>query len=428
MSFLKGIKSDENKTKKHVQIENTIITSTPVKANARDEKIEEEDFEIRLQGLKKKVSDTLTFLHQERNDFLPQEDIIIPSRKDDHVSMHIDLDSIKKDNRKIFNLDNVHVVAENEVSEIVKQAEDAVNEIKSDENLLTLGLPGSDVLKRDDATNNELQLKSEEAFKFLENESCSPIPIQRDFESDRVDVIDSNKIVNFKIPDSPTTKIPVPKPRQNQQQNNKNVETIFNEDPTSPTDPDILSKIPVPSKGKMKTIKKHSKDPLKEFVNLSKDVNWDETDDVENVVKTNDPIVKTTVTRITSVVSPEATKSKIPILHTETLSPKELSEKFDLGQKSKIPVLHADNTRLTSPDSIKSFDSNLVSPSSDAKYSMKSSTVDSDSETDSRRSPPLKGILKKTSFRTVGSSSGSDIALHEPGAESSEDESGAYVS
>jgi hypothetical protein len=36
--------------------------------------------------LKMNVNDTLTFLHQERNDFLPEEDIIIPSRKDDHIS------------------------------------------------------------------------------------------------------------------------------------------------------------------------------------------------------------------------------------------------------------------------------------------------------------------------------------------------------
>lgn len=446
---------------------NVVTSSTPVKqVDVVTVKSDEDDFQLRLEGLKKNVNDTLTFLHQERNDFLPKDDIIIPLRKSDHVSMDIDLDSIKKDNNNkkgvlFLDIDNVQSIAENEVTEIVKQAEDVVNkEIESETDLP--GLRESDVddviaRKNLNATSNELllQLKSEEAFRFLENESYSPIATPNDFglddaDNNRMDVIDSNRVVNFKMPDSPT-KIPVPKPRQNQQQSNKNIDS---DDPMSPSDADILSKIPVPSKGKMKTIKKHSKDPLKEFVNLSKDVNWDETDDVV-VIETHqatDPIVKTTVTRITNVPSssssssPEATRSKIPILQTETLTSKELLEKFDLTQKtsplnsSKIPVLlqqqqsggggdNNNGTRLllTSPDSIKSFDSNLISPSSDAKYSMKSSTIDSDSETDSRRSsPPLKGILKKASFRTIGSSSGSDIALHEPGAESSEDESGAY--
>lgn len=418
MSFLKGNKSDASNSQKFVRTEQSVTTSTPVKT----ETTTQDDFENRLQGLKKKVSDTLTFLHQERNDFLPQEDIIIPTRKDDHVSMHIDLGSIKKESKR--NLNDVHRVASNEVSDIVKKAEDTVNDLKSD--LVSLKKES----RKHSDINKELQLRSEEAFKFLENEASSPICAKKDYDSDQVDVIDSNKIVNFKTPDSPT-KIPVAKPRQQPQQS-KNVDHVLNENRSgSPTECDLLSKIPVSSKGKMKTIKKHSKDPLKEFVQLSKDVNWDETDAVETAIQTADPIVKTTVTRITPIPSPEATKSKIPILHTEALSPKELSEKFDLNQKSdrsKIPIIHHETTRITSPDSIKSFDSNLVSPSSEAKYSVKSSTVDSDSETDSRRSPPLKGILKKTPFRTVGSSSGSDVALHEPGAESSEDESGAYLS
>lgn len=413
---MKGIKSDPNDSQKLIRTEKSFTTSTPFKY----ERTQEEDFDSRLQELKKKVNDTLTFLHQERNDFLPKDDIIIPTRKDDHVSMHIDLNSIKKDNKK--NLDNLHLVAEKEVSKIVKKAEDTVNNVTKRKSVSF-----DDCNKIINDLPNKEEFQSEEAFKFLENEESSPIFLQNDFNP--MDVIDSNKICNFQIPDSPT-KIPIAKPRQiDQKQSTKNIESSFEDSGRlSPTEADILSKIPVSSSkgGKMKTIKKHSKDPLKEFVNLSKDVNWDETDDVLTITN-NDPIVKTTVTRITTIASPEATRSKIPILHTETLTPKELSEKFDLSQKSKIPILHNETiTRITSPDSVKSFDSNLISPNSDTKFSVKSSTNDSDSETDSRRSPPLKGILKKTSFRTVGSSSGSDVALHEAGAESSEDESGAY--
>lgn len=432
-----------------IQQEILASTSTPIKSETI-----QEDFENRRQHLKQKVSDTLTFLHQERNDFLPLEDIIIPSRKDDHVSKEIDLDSIRKETKKPDEIAKVQNIAESEVSVVIKKAEDVVNELKisSAELQNKVAELGEDFdFIKTDITNeienntnkilnelsgektildnsNDLQLKSEEVFRFLENEASSPITSWKpDFDlsinliPEKHSFADSNKVVTFQSPESPT-KIPVAKPRQLESKHKEKEDFYLGDITVSPTDSEILSKIPVSSKGKIKTIKKHSKDPLKEFVTLSKDVNWDDAD--TEVVVTSDPIVKTTVTRITSVASPEATRSKIPVLHTEALSPKELSEKFDLSQKSKIPVLQSESTRMTSPDSIKSYDSNLVSPASDARYSNKSSTLDSDSETDSRRSPPLKGILKKTAFRTVGSSSGSDVALHEAGAESSDDESG----
>lgn len=449
MSFSKGNTLKPTSADMFIQQEILASTSTPDKRQTIHE-----DFENRLQHLKQKVSDTLTFLHQERNDFLPQEDIIIPSRKDDHVSKEIDLDSIRKEAKKPEEIAKVQNIAESEVSVVIKRAEDVVNELKTssadltnkvaeisqdldfikteftneienDTNKILNELSGEKAILDN---SNDLQLKSEEVFKFLENEASSPTtPLKPDFDlsidltPEKHSFADSNKVVTFQSPESPT-KIPIAKPRQLESKQ-KEKDFYLGDITVSPTDSELLSKIPVSSKGKVKTIKKHSKDPLKEFVTLSKDVNWDDAD--TEVVVTSDPIVKTTVTRITSVASPEATRSKIPVLHTEALSPKELSEKFDLSQKSKIPVLQSETTtRMTSPDSIKSYDSNLVSPASDARYSNKSSTLDSDSETDSRRSPPLKGILKKTAFRTVGSSSGSDVALHEAGAESSDDESG----
>lgn len=204
----------------------------------------------------------------------------------------------------------------------------------------------------------------------------------------------------------------------------------------------------------MKTIKKHSKDPLKEFANISKDIDW-EKDDEETVatkiiktVTTTDPIVKTTVTRITSEGIPEGSKSKIPVLANEAgiLRDETRIEEFDAQDtpKSKIPVLKTESMIISSPDTIytekiiqspnttrvvETTTTTIVSP-----ISRTSTTVDSDSEDDSRReSPPLKSILKKTTQHQpqhhpgnpVGSSSGSDIALHEEGAELSSD-SGMY--
>ncbi|KAJ8977879.1 hypothetical protein NQ317_016149 [Molorchus minor] len=191
--------------------------------------------------------------------------------------------------------------------------------------------------------------------------------------------------------------------------------------------------------GKVKTIKKHSKDPLKEFVTLSKDVNWDDDEETDKIISTvtTDPIVKTTVTRITTENSPEQTKSKIPVLNTQSLSPTEMTERYDIevSPNSKIPVLKTESTRITSPetthvertiispDSTKLIETTTTIMSPGSRMSTKSSTIDSDSDDDSRRSPPLKGILKKTTIRTIGSSSGSDVALHEEGAELSEDDS-----
>lgn len=108
------------------------------------------------------------------------------------------------------------------------------------------------------------------------------------------------------------------------------------------------------------------------------------------------------------------------------MSPAKLAENYEVSAKSKIPVLVTETTRIVSPEM-------LASPGSETKSSMKSSSLESDSDSDScgRTPPPLKGILKKTAAapRTVGSSSGSDVALHEEGSELSDDESGkhAYV-
>lgn len=339
-----------------------------------------EDFESRLESLKKNVGDTLTFLHQERNDFLPEEDVIIPSRKDDHVSRNIDLDSIKNKNKKSeddhqqkrenddllynrhketsepleieetvdesiiednFTSDNfeeqvVKETAETEVSKVIEKAEQVVN------NDLRSPSASANFIENEsnnaqipfDRQNSSIR-KTEEAFEFLEDEFVGSEP--------------SHAVVVKMEAKTIKSGIPVSKAKGKERR----------------PSPDRLSKIPVSSKSKVKTIKKHSKDPLKEFVKLAQEVDWDEDN------------------------KDQSTKSKIPVFVTE---------------------------------SVGEIDPNLVSPVSDTK----SSTLDSDSDTDSRRSSPqLKGILKKTTFKTVGSSSGSDVALHEAGGgESTDDESG----
>lgn len=517
-----------------------VLQDKEVISPASTEEVIEEPFVDPIAILKKNVSDTLTFLHQERNDFLPEEDIIIPSRKHDHISQEIDLNCINlkpprrstsdyddsfqdnidthydvniiqdvdpfieysNKNYDVQNVlqndvklldDNLRSVVESEVTEVIKQAEHVVNnklnslnnsvEDKSnkvirfqEEILENLDNKVDSTKETADSIFDELktttedsldnleslkddsisaaQEKSEEAFKFLENEVSSsnvstPLEDSLSFIQREVDSTFSNedpsKIVSFSnapvSPKSPRSNIPIPKVRKSLEKE-KDIDVLFNEersDSISPTDSELLSKIPVAMKvGKVKTIKKHSKDPLKEFVTLSKDVNWDDDEETTKIIRTvtSDPIVKTTVTRITSENLPEHVKSKIPVLQTESLSPSEMTERYDIevSPKSKIPVLKTETTRIISPEGV---EKDIVSPDSTriiettttivspgSRVSTKSSTIDSDSDDDSRRSPPLKGILKKTSVRTIGSSSGSDVALHEEGAELSDDDSG----
>ncbi|CAG9856109.1 unnamed protein product [Phyllotreta striolata] len=389
----------ENETKGSRTRDEGVHTSTPKRF-----RIEEDP----IATLKRHVHDTLTFLHQERNDFLPEDDVIIPSRKDDHISRRIDLDSIPT--RRSTGDESFHEMVEREVDEVISEAEEVVNSRLSNSDTLydvsgRLLTNNRDVaedkdsifedvktITEDSLDNLEslkedsisvIQEKSEEAFRFLENEASSPIVGKREPEfSSGEDTLleDSSK-------KTPKSSIPVARPRKSVEIKEKETEGEAE-----------LSKIPVIKGGKIKTIKKHSKDPLKEFVTLSKDVNWDDDDEtakiIETVTTTADPIVKTTVTRITT----ETTHNPPDALNLSDASP-----------RSKIPVLRTESTRITSPADA------VQSPGS------KVSTIDSESDDDSRRSP-LKGILKKPA-RTVGSSSGSDVALHEEGAELSEDES-----
>lgn len=263
------------------------------------------------------MHDTLTFLHQERNDFLPDEDVIIPSRKDDHLSPKIDLEPIKKKQVQIsFEFEDetppkiklepakkkqvkiviepkeehVRSVAVNEVSDVIKRAENVVNDIREATNDIQYcqSLNNNANLTRQDSII-KAQQKSEEAFRFLENEATSPVGVK--FE-------ESVTFIQNEESESVKSSIPVAKPRQ-KLEGEKDIDFILAEieRPLSPVESELFSKIPVSGgKGKVKTIKKHSKDPLKEFVKLSQDVDWDGDG-------CTDPIVKTITTRITTVTT-----------------------------------------------------------------------------------------------------------------------------
>lgn len=449
-----------------------LITSTPVKTCPDFVEPVVDPIEI----LKKNVSDTLSFLHQERNDFLPEDDIIIPSRKDDHVSKEIDLESINfKKKNESFNVDvepedslqnisnseaaveeDLRDIVENEVADVIKVAEEVVNDIKQKE---YSGNDNANYLEdsKDDSIV-KAQQKSEEAFKFLENEASSPLVNKTPIFEETANFVlrekecyspeSELKSVSFEStsPKSPSKSgIPISKSKQKEPE-----QVNGGRDVASPTESDLLSKIPVSAKGKVKTIKKHSKDPLKEFVKLSQDVNWDDDESFAIETTQTDPIVKTTVTRITTEETPEdgfqkivttetteTVKSKIPVLHQELPGQHDLlTDKNNQSAKSKIPILVTETTRIVSPEittvertiisptSTQVIETSIVSPGS--KVSTKSSTIDSDSD-DSRQSPQLQEISKKNNVRTVGSSSGSDVALHEAGAELSDDDSGKFL-
>lgn len=410
---------------------------------------------------------------------MPEDDIIIPSRKDDHVSKKIDLESINfKKKNESFNVDlesedslqnisnseaavdenDLRDIVENEVADVIKVAEDVVNDIKKKE---YSGNDNANYLEdsKDDSIV-KAQQKSEEAFKFLESEASSPLVNKiPSFEETANFVLREKecyspepepKSVSFEStsPKSASKSgIPISKSKQRETQPDQ---INGGRDVASPTESDLLSKIPVSAKGKVKTIKKHSKDPLKEFVKLSQDVNWDDDESFTVETTQTDPIVKTTVTRITTeeipedgfekIITTESTEtvtSKIPVLHQELpIQHDSLTDKNNQSSKSKIPILVTETTRIVSPEvttvertiisptSTQVIETSIVSPGS--RVSTKSSTIDSDSD-DSRQSPQMQEISKKNNVRTVGSSSGSDVALHEAGAELSDDDSGKFA-
>lgn len=281
--------------------------------------------------------------------------------------------------------------------------------------------------------------KSEEAFSFLEHEE-DVIPLKQDYDNNDLFINKETELYNQNYElinnvsnekdkiETPTKKsknksnIPKLKSKEKYLKDEKDVDVVLSqteEENLSLGESDILSRIPVASNKQMKvkTIKKHSKDPLKDFVKMvNADGNWDEMklSDTnlyeQKTYTTTEPDGTTTTTKIEYSTSPEVTKTTT--IEYSTNSPKthkktyELSESNNVSPKSKIPVLMNEVSKTSSPtESHKDI-------------------VDSDSDTDSRQSPPLKGILKKSSMRTLGSSSGSDIALHEAGGELSDDDTG----
>ncbi|XP_050296421.1 ankyrin-3-like isoform X1 [Anthonomus grandis grandis] len=455
-----------------------------------------------IEILKKNVNDTLTFLHQERNDFLPLEDCDIPPRKNDHISSQIDLEYIslktpkknqepslaeKEQTEKINSLDavddfvddreetpmkttnsidnvgdfvndreetpvktirfeitddqrndtkfvtltdsseakesdnNIRNLAEKEIHSLIVEAENVVYDMRQNAQDKNAEEPAEDSLDNlESLKDDSLQEKSEEVFRFLDNEASSPLllksqdefHIQKEAEvgSEESSISESHTAGSV----SPVkSSIPLSKGRKGKDKRRKGKSSRSEEErnqtwetePKSLAEDELSSKIPISKSTKVKTIKKHSKDPLKEFANISKDIDWEKDDEatvttkIIKTVTTSDPIVKTTITRIT----PEKSK----ITNRETKSPDSATKDHE---KSKIPVLKTESL--------------VIAAQKDHN--------ESDSEEESQRSPPLKGILKKPAqhegmiANPIGSSSGSDIALHEEGAELSSDSEDFY--
>lgn len=237
-----------------------LVTSTPRKSQTCADPIA---------VLKKHVSDTLTFLHQERNDFLPDDDIIIPKRKDDHVAKEIDLECINlKTPRKTreFSFEevggktkvnfqepdletSVRDVAEQEIEEVIKQAEEVVNEQQLKEEIKFHVEERVDSIFDDVRTNTEdsldnleslkddsisaIQEKSEEAFRFLENEASSPLMhskpneedsvsfLQREIEEESYSSMSESQSGDSLSPISPRSSIPLSKGRKGKEKKKK---------------------------------------------------------------------------------------------------------------------------------------------------------------------------------------------------------------
>lgn len=360
-----------------------------------------------ISDLKQKIGDTLSFLHQERNDFLPNDEIALPLTNTEAALNTATI--VSSTPHKTHENDSNFTQVQNEIPSLGDKLADAANE-------------QANILNRtiDDSCSILLK-KSEEAFSFLEHEddkSLSPIieiPTKNHFELPLSPIIENNtnhvkfdsSIGNGAIGDGDKSKSAIPKLKQNKKEkylkDEKDVDLLLSQEEDSslsPSESDLLSRIPVAASKnvKVKTIKKHSKDPLKEFVKLvNADGTWDET----KLVEGGGPATIYEQTTITTCTS--STGDPVVVQHTTEINNAATSP------KSKIPVL---------------MEATKLSPTQESKRERE--IVDSDSDTDSRQSPPLRGILKKSSMRTLGSSSGSDIALHEAGGELSDDDTGNF--
>lgn len=316
--------------------------------------------------------------------------------------------------------DYVPEKCEEDSSDMLKNVKDTANEIIAD----VIREAENASANLDDSLKIAVK-KSEEAFSFLEQEDDTT-PIRTDFDSnilfiqketedyvpeEKTDTNESQKSVQFETQVITKNKSNIPKLvfKEKYLTDEKDVDVLLSQtEDISTQESDILSRIPIASKPmKVKTIKKHSKDPLKEFVKMvNADSNWDDQKIDTNIYEqtthtTTDSDGVTTTTTIEYASSPEKSRTTTIEYSTNSVDTNNASP----SPRSKIPVLIND--------------SKVSSPSESQK-----DIIDSDSDTDSRQSPPLQGILKKSSMRTLGSSSGSDIALHEAGGELSDDDTG----
>lgn len=317
---------------------------------------------------------------------------------------------------------------ENVSKEFLSTIKEAANEVVDD----VISEAENVSLNLDDSLHLAVK-KSEEAFSFLEHEEHEPVTPVKEFDNDmlireEMEIFSDNKdvnnipvetisIVTTKVSTKNKSNIPKLRNKEKYLKDEKDIDVVLGDDDNlTPSETDILSRIPVATTNKpikVKTIKKHSKDPLKDFAKMihADGGNWDES-------KFNDSTMSEQTTYTSTKTEPDGTVTTTTTIEYSTGPEiKETTIQFDCNDKpleannlsspkSKIPVFLNESGKLNSPtDSQKDI-------------------VDSDSDTDSRQSPPLRGILKKSSMRTLGSSSGSDIALHEAGGELSDDDTG----
>lgn len=391
--------------------------------------------DVTVHDLKKKIGDTLNFLHQERNDFLPEDDLPIYTKVESKIvastPKKLEFEDFEPEKEQIELLNSVKEKANEIIDDIINEAENhsslenSTNSAKNEaQNLI------NEATNLDDSLNLAMK-KSEEAFSFLEHED-DIIPLKVDefikvesYIPENKDFSESFEKIQTETKQKNKSNIPKLRSKEKYLKDEKDVDLVLSQeayDNLSPVESDILSRIPVAASKqiKVKTIKKHSKDPLKDFVKTLNAETWDENCSTETyTVEEPDGCTTTTTIRtgpVKTTTFEYSTSNESPRSKTIEFAPNE-------SPRSKIPVLvnELGKNESSNVESSKIEFSKVSSPTESHK-----DIVDSDSDTDSRQSPPLRGILKKSnpSMRTLGSSSGSDIALHEAGGELSDDDTG----
>ncbi|KAJ8977878.1 hypothetical protein NQ317_016148 [Molorchus minor] len=252
--------------------------------------------------LKKNVSDTLTFLHQERNDFLPEEDIIIPSRKDDHISKEIDLNiiNLKIPKKSVTEYDeDFRENVENSLKKVEKGIKTSVrfpdvieNAIQNDNHIV----PDNEAKEVDDDLRNAVGNEVDKIIEQAKEAVSDTLSNVESFATDK-----TNKVIRFRDDLENVKEYTT----ENFENANDTVGSVFDDVKTSTED--SLDNLESLKDDSISAVQEKSEEPLDDSITFIQR-------EAESFLRNDEPSRSVTFSEVP--VSPKSPRSSIPIPKT----------------------------------------------------------------------------------------------------------------